>query len=294
MFGAKTMKRRHLLAGLAASAAVQPFSAHAQFNLGNLINSAVQVASSMAAGEGDEIKMGEQYYAPTLQKSGGAYNDRNAQDALRRFAQPLMAASDRKSLPWEITLVNSKEVNAWAMPGGKMAINSALISYCQHPDELAAVISHEIGHVDNAHGLAQIRNQSLVTSVGELGNQALSGWMGGNPLAGEALKALEAPLYGMILNGYSRTHEYEADAHILSMFDRVGRDPSRASNFFHTLMRLYPDNSNQTTSLFSTHPGTQDRIARIEDAASRMTKPSREAESSGWNQLKEFFPSQRG
>lgn len=276
---------------MAAAASAAALPARAQFNLGSLINSATQVVGAYTAGEGDEIKMGESFYPETLKKSGGAYNDRNTQEALRKFAQPLMAAAERTSLPWEITLVDNKQVNAWALPGGKMAINSELVRHCRHPDELASVIAHEIGHADYGHSLSQIKNQALISSVGGLGKEALSGWLGGGALGGDVLSALEGPIYGMILTGYSRTHEFEADAHILQIFQKTGNDPARADDFFRTLMRLYPDSASETTSLFSTHPGTQERIARIEAAAARQDSPARTASVPGWAELKQIFPS---
>ncbi|MBX9635613.1 MAG: M48 family metallopeptidase, partial [Magnetospirillum sp.] len=264
--------------------------ARAQFNLGSLVNSATQVIGAYTAGEGDEIKMGESFYPDTLKKSGGAYADRNAQEALRKFAQPLMAAAERTALPWEITLVDNKQVNAWALPGGKMAVNSELVRQCQHPDELASVIAHEIGHADHGHSLSQIKNQALLSSVGGLGKEALSGWLGGGVLGGEVLTALEGPLYNMVLTGYSRTHEFEADAHILKIFQKTGNDPARADDFFRTLLRLYPDSASETTSLFSTHPGTQERIARIEAAAAQQGKSARAVTAPGWAELKQMFP----
>lgn len=289
------MKRRTLLAGLAAATAVTSSAARAQFNLGNLIQGAVSVAGSYAAGESDEIKMGETYYQDYLTKSGGAYPDRNAQEALKKFAQPLLGAAERKSLPWDITLLKNDQVNAWALPGGKLAINSALVKQCRTPDELASVIAHEIGHADNGHGLAQIRNQTLLSTAGDMGKQALSSWLGGvGAIGAQALEALEGPLYSLILSGYSRDHEFEADAHILKMFARTGYDPDKADDFFHTLLKLYPQSETATTSLFSTHPGTQARIARIEQAAASAPHPSKGANPAGWKELKALFPTPVG
>lgn len=285
------LNRRSLLAGLAAAGTTAALPALAQFSLGNLMQGAANMVGAYAAGEGDEIKLGETYYQDYLKKSGGAHPDRNAQEALRRFAAPLLAAAERRSLPWEITLVDNQQVNAWALPGGKLAINSALVRHAASPDELASVIAHEIGHADKGHGLAQIRNQALITTVGGLGKEALGAWLGGGALGGQVLSALEGPLYSMILSGYSRANEFEADAHILALFERTGYDPAKADDFFRTLMRLHPQGS-ETTSLFSTHPGTQERIDRIEQAAARLAKPSRGTQPAGWSELKALFPNQ--
>lgn len=286
-----TLSRRAMISQAAAAVtAVTALPAYAQFNLGNLIQGAANVASSLAGGEADEIKMGETYYQDYLAKSGGTFPDRNAQEALRRFAQPLLAAADRRALPWEITLVNNKQVNAWALPGGKLAINSELVRQCAQPDELAAVIAHEVGHADKGHSLSQIQNQNLITGLGGIGKEALASLTGSGALGREVLTALEGPLYSMILNGYSRTHEFEADAHILEIFQRTGHDPDKADDFFRTLMRIYPQSSAETTSLFSTHPGTQERISRIEAAAAKLDRPARNAGNPGWAQLKEILP----
>lgn len=265
-------------------------SALAQFNLGSVIQGAAGLVGAYAAGEADEIKMGETYYQPLLEKSGGAVSDRNAQEALRRFSQPLIGAAERKGLPWEITLVSSDQVNAWAMPGGKMAVNAALVRHCATPDELASVIAHEIGHVDKAHGMSQIRNQALLSAVGSVGKEAIAGWIGGGGLGAQVLTALEGPLYSLVLSGYSRSNEFEADAHILTLFQRTGHDPAKADDFFRTLLRLYPQPTSDTTSLFSTHPGTRDRIARIEAAAAKANRASRASSHSGWSELKQMFP----
>lgn len=286
-----TTSRRTLLAGLAGAAAMTTFPARAQFSLGGLIEAATKVAGAYTSGEADEIKMGQSFYPEYLEKSGGTYDNRNAQEALRRFAQPILAAADRKALPWEVTVVNNTDVNAWALPGGKIAVNSALISQCNQPDELAAVLAHEVGHADYGHSLSQIRNQALVTSIGGLGKDALSGWIGGGgTLGGEVLTALEGPLYSMILTGYSRDHEFEADSHILKIFQQTGHDPERADDFFRTLLRVYPQSASATTSLFSTHPGTQERIARLETAASQLNRRNSASPAPGWAELKQYFP----
>jgi predicted Zn-dependent protease len=275
---------------LAAAGAAVTAPAHAKFDLGSLIGGAIDVVGAFASGEEDEITMGENFYEDYLEKSGGIYPDRNAQEALRKFAEPILAAADRKNLPWEVTLVDNEEVNAWALPGGKIAIHSELVCHCETPDELASVIAHEVGHADRGHSLSQIQNQALISSLGGLGIEALSSWVGGRgSLGAEVLSALEEPLYAMILTGYSRAHEFEADAHILKIFEQTGHDPDKADDFFRTLLRLSPEGS--TTSLFSTHPGTTERIAKIEEAAATLSSRSSRTKHPGWSQLKSMFPS---
>lgn len=291
-----SLSRRSFLTSLAATGAMASVPARAEFNLQNVIGGAQQVIGAYASGEEDEIKMGRTYYKDYLAKSGGAYSDRNAQEALRRFATPLLGASDRSKLPWEVTLLKNDQVNAWALPGGKLAINSGLIRYAEHPAELASVLAHEIGHVDKGHGLSQVRTEAVVSTVGGLGKEALAGWLGGaaGGLGREALTALEGPLYTLILTGYSRQNEFEADHHILGIFNKTGMDPQRASDFFKTLMKVYPDSSQETTSLFSTHPGTQTRIERLVADSKDLARPGSTPVPKGWQELKALFPTPAG
>jgi predicted Zn-dependent protease len=284
------MHRRSLLAGLAATGGLLSLPAYAQFNMESLMQGAAKLGSIYFASEGDEIQLGENYYQPLLQKSGGAYPDRNAQEALKRFAAPLTAVADRKNLPWDVTLVASDQVNAWALPGGKLAVNSELVRQCATPDELASVLAHEVGHADKGHSMQQMKNEALLTTVGGLGKDAVSAWLGGGGLTAQVMEALEAPLYTMVLNGYSRKNEFEADQHIMSIFSRTGFDPSKADDFFRTLMRIYPQSATDTTSLFSTHPGTKERIKRIEDSAKKLKRPSNAPMAPGWADLKSIFP----
>ncbi len=285
------IQRREVLIGLTGLCAMASLPACSV----DTMTSAMDTAKTLSAGEAEEINMGKQLYPGYIAKSGGAYPNRNAQEALKRFAKPLIATADRKSLPWDITLINSKEVNAWAMPGGKLAINSELVRYCATPDELASVIAHEIGHADLGHSMQAMRTGSLLSTVGGLGKSALGTFGGsGGQLAASALSSVEGPLYDLILKGYSRSNEHEADANILKAFQKTSFDPAQSSAFFKTLMRLYPQSSSEaTTSLFSTHPGTQERIDRLEEASARLptkTAMRKAASVPGWAELKRALP----
>ncbi len=288
----RKIERRKLVlaaaAGGAAGLAAAP--AMAQFNIPNLLGAGQQIFQAMNLGEADEIRIGQAHYEPNIARGGGRVPDRVAQDALKAFAKPYIATSERPQLPWEITLLNNQTVNAWAMPGGKMAVNAALVRQCATPEELASVIAHEVGHAEKSHGIQQMRSQAFVTSLGSAGKSMLGGRAGG--LSSEMLQAIEGPLYGMILSGYSRQNEHEADAHILHVFSRTGTDPGKAHRFFETLQRIYPPNERATTSLFSTHPGTADRISRIKSEAARMPPraPTSSARHPGWAELKARYP----
>ncbi|MBF0621997.1 MAG: M48 family metalloprotease [Magnetococcales bacterium] len=294
----KQVSRRKVLALtgglgiLAASPASAGFEFLASDSAKELLGGAMSLAKTYFNKEESEIQIGTQYFEPYLKQSGGLYPDRTAQEALAKFSEPIIATSKRKKLPWEIRLVQSDQVNAWALPGGKMAVNSKLLHYVDHPSALGSVIAHEVGHAELSHGIKQMRSKTFMKAAGSAGKMVLEHYLGGGGgLTDEIYKALEGPLFGLVTAGYSRTHEFEADQHIISVFTKTGLDPMRSADFFKTLLKIYPSSSKQTTSLFSTHPGTVDRITELEKAGRKVeTRTVKPTDPPGWAELKEKFP----
>jgi beta-barrel assembly-enhancing protease len=249
--------------------------------------------------EKDEIQMGKSLYGPTIDQSGGAYNNPRLQKAMGDFARPLFATSSRPSLPWEITILEDNTVNAWALPGGKIAVNKGLLRYCPTDAELAAVIGHEMGHVERSHAVQEMSSESRWSSAADLGkNFAMSKMStytsripGTNDLTKEALDALQGPLLKLVTSGYSRENEFEADANILNTFQKSGHDPQKSYTFFETLLKLIPPDTQQTTSLYSKHPETEARIAALKEKSSTVQASDRKpADAEAFAQLKRAFP----
>jgi beta-barrel assembly-enhancing protease len=292
-------RRRFIQAGLAGSAVYTTKAL--SFDLGGVLGKAAPyiqhaqpLIEAMTFSEADEIKMGESYYPQYIEKSGGAYADEKIQAALKQFAGPFVQTSKRENLKWDIILLDNKEVNAWALPGGKVAVNSGLLSYVRDPAELSSVIAHEMGHVELSHGIAQMKTKAFTTSLSGAGKLALTEFGGaGGTLTSQLLSSLEGPLFDLVNKGYSRQHEFEADAHIISVFKQMGIDNRKADDFFVTLNKLYPSDSSVTTSLFSTHPGTQDRINKLEELAKKQELTTKNTKLPGWNELKEAFPNKK-
>lgn len=292
-------RRRFIQAGLAGSAIYT--SKTLALDIGGMLGKAAPyiqhvqpLIQAMTFSEADEIKMGESFYPQYIKKSGGAYGDDKLQAALKKFATPFVKTSDRKNLKWDIVLLNNKEVNAWALPGGKVAINSGLLSYTKDPAELASVIAHEMGHIELSHGIAQMKTKAFTSSLSGAGKQALADFGGaGGALSSQLLSSIEGPLFDLVNKGYSRTNEYEADAHIISVFKKMGFDQHKADDFFVTLNKLYPSDTSVTTSLFSTHPGNQERISKLEELAKQQESISKNIKMTGWNELKEAFPNKK-
>jgi predicted Zn-dependent protease len=263
-------------------------------DLGRVFTGLTSLFEGLTLGEEDEIRLGNALYPRFIDRMGGAYRNRRAQTELRNFSEDILATTGRPNLQWEVTLLNNNTVNAWVLPGGKIGVNKGLLRYTSDEAELAAVLGHEIGHAELSHGLSQLKSESFTKGLTSLSREALAGAMGGDRLLSDTLiDALEFPLLQMVTTGYSEEREFEADQHLIAVFGNTGHDPSKAANFFRTLLEIMPPSQQATTSLYSTHPGTEERIRRIEAAASDLPSAQRVARPGGYAALKRTFPTRR-
>lgn len=263
-------------------------------NLDNLFSGVKSLFDSISMGEEEEIRIGETLYPRFVDQMGGPYRNKRMQLSLRSFAEGLFKTSERAKLPWEITLLNDNTVNAWALPGGKIGVNKGLLRYAATETELAAVLGHEIGHVELSHSLGQMRSESFTKGLSSLGREAIASQVGSSRiLTDRVIDALEAPLLKMVTTGYSREREFEADLHLLKIFGKTGHDPAHAADFFKVLTQIMPPETEGTTSLFSTHPGTLERIERIEQAASGVDVSPRRTADASFVTLKRTFPTRQ-
>jgi predicted Zn-dependent protease len=296
------LTRRGLLAGAATLAAAGPASAQftlpfgkgRNLDLGNIGSALGDVFEGLRIDEDDEIKMGDTFYGGFVDRSGGRYRSRAAQDALREFAAPILATSERPRLTWEIALLNDNAVNAWAVPGGKLGINMGLVRYCSEPADLAAVIAHEFGHAELSHARGQMRSEHFQSGLTKGFKEGLrSRASGAGALTDQLVDSLAGPIFSMITSGYSQDREFEADAQVLTVFDRTGFQPSLAAHFYQTLLALVPKDAPGSTSLYPSHPGMLERIARLEKAAPSHPAPATPATARGWSELKRIFPTRK-
>lgn len=296
---ARPLPRRVVLAGLAGGATLAFSSgARAQFdlNIGRIFSAAKSLFEGISLGEEDEIKIGEKLYPRMTEEFGGRYRNAAVQSAIKRFAEPLIKVSTRTNLNWDIVVLNDDTVNAWALPGGKLAVNRGLLRYTATDAELAAVIGHEIGHIEKAHALAEMKTGKFTDFVGKAGAESLRDNMGSGGSAvmnDKVLEILSSAISRMVTTGYSRSAELEADAYLLEVFDRAGYDPKQAGNFYRTLLQLIPEDAEGSTSLFSTHPETRERADRLDEMAADKPKPQFPAASRGFAELKSVFPTRK-
>ncbi len=180
--------------------------------------------------------------------------------AQRLIQQVGVFRPDALQWDWEIHVINSNEVNAWCMPGGKMAIYTGLINQTQATDdELAAVIGHEMAHALREHSREQM-SQQMVTSVG-LG---ILGAITGSSAAADLGGTLTDVMFNL---PNSRTHETEADLLGVELAARAGYDPRAAITLWQKMAAL---SGGGTPEFLSTHPSASTRISELEVAAQRV------------------------
>jgi Zn-dependent protease with chaperone function len=192
--------------------------------------------------------------------------DRNPQlIRLRAIADRLIPFTkrwnpDAANWKWEVNLLNSPTVNAFCMPGGRIAFYSGILTKLNlTDDEVAAVMGHEIAHALREHARKQAGQNALTSTVARVGGSLLAGYLGFDPRIGDAGGTAVAQVTAL---GFSRSDESEADLVGLDLAARAGYDP-RAGVALWTKMAAI--NKSQPISFLSTHPTGKDRIKNMND-----------------------------
>jgi predicted Zn-dependent protease len=226
-----------------------------------------------------EIAMGRQLSAE-IERQVKLIDDPTITEYVNRVGQNLVRNSDAK-VPFTIKVVESDEINAFALPGGFFYVNSGLILAADDESELAGVMAHEIAHVAARHGTEQESKAELINfaSIPLI-------FMGG--VGGFALRQAAGFLIPMQFLQFSRKDEAEADYLGLQYLDRTGYDPSAAVSFFEKLQAKESAKPGSVSKMFSTHPPTGDRI-EMSKKNIELILPSREqyvVTTSEFNQIK--------
>jgi beta-barrel assembly-enhancing protease len=227
-----------------------------------------------------EIALGR-VMAEEVQRQAKVVGDPIIAEYVNRVGQNLVRNSDAK-MPFTIKVLDTDEVNAFALPGGFFFVNTGLILKADTESELAGVMAHEIAHVAARHGTRQ-------ASRGELANIAsfplifLGGWTGYGVRQGAGLAV---PL-GFL--NFSRAFEREADYLGLQYLYKTGYDPTSFVDFFEKIQSMEMRRPGSVSHLFSTHPLTDDRIKAAQEEIQKVlvTKPEYVVNTSEFNHVKE-------
>lgn len=215
-----------------------------------------------------EIALGKQM-ASEVEREARLVEDPVVTEYVNRLGQNLVRNSDAK-VPFTIKVIDSDEVNAFALPGGFMFVNSGLILKADNEAELAGVMAHEIAHVAARHGTKQ-------ASRGELVNYAsIPLIMMGGGWAGYAIEEAASVAVPLGFLKFSRGMEAQADHLGLEYMYKTGYDPLEFVNFFEKLETMEKTKPGLVSKVFSTHPMTTDRIEAAQKEIQDDLKPEPE------------------
>src|SRR5947208_673086 len=195
--------------------------------------------------------MGRQL-AAEIERQVKLLNDPTINEYVNRVGQNIVRNSDAK-VPFTIKVVESDEINAFALPGGFFYVNTGLILAADDESELAGVMAHEIAHVASRHGTEQASKAELINfaSIPLI-------FLGG--VGGFALRQAAGFLIPMQFLQFSRKDEAEADYLGLQYLYKTGYDPGAAVSFFEKLQAKESAKPGTVSKMFSTHPPTGERI----------------------------------
>lgn len=227
-----------------------------------------------------EIALGKGL-AQDVERSARIIDDPIISEYVNRVGQNLVRNSDAK-VPFTIKVIDSEDVNAFALPGGFFFVNSGLILAADNEAELAGVMAHEIAHIAARHGTRQ-------ATRGQIANYAtiplifMGGW------AGYGIRQGASILIPMGFMQFSRGFESEADMLGLQYMYKAGYDPTSFTDFFEKLQSKEKRKPGTMAKIFSSHPPTDDRIVNSQKNIEELlkAKPEYVLTTSEFNDVKE-------
>jgi predicted Zn-dependent protease len=196
--------------------------------------------------------------------------------------QPLTEAAKGKTdvKQWNIKVLQSDQVNAFALPGGEIGVYTGILKVANTPDQLATVVGHEIGHVIARHGAERVSDQ-LATQGGL---SVVEAFLGGTASATQSQLIMSALGMGAqvgVLLPFSRTQESEADLIGLDLMAQAGFDPHQAVQLWQNMTKA--SQGNAPPEILSDHPADQKRIQSIQAHLPEALQLEQQARSQGKN-----------
>lgn len=224
-----------------------------------------------------EVALGEEKYELYQQQQGGRYTvDPELNLYVNRVGQQLAQVSQRPDLPYEFVVLNNSAPNAWALPGGKIAINRGLLTVLDDEAQLAAVLGHEIVHAAARHSARQM-TQAMLLNVGLQATGILAAKQseyGQFIMAGAGLGA------NLWQARYGREQELEADRYGTQYLSSAGYDAEAAVELQEKFVELSQGSQKSwMDNLFASHPPSQERVKLNEKLASQMPGGDRNAQT---------------
>jgi Peptidase family M48 len=211
-----------------------------------------------------EIKMGKTY-ADEIEKSSKFITDPVVTEYVNRIGQNIVKNSDCK-VPFTIKVIDSDEINAFALPGGFFYVNSGLILNADEEAELAGVMAHETAHVCAHHAVRQMTRMNYA-QLGTIPLIFMGGWTG--------YGIYEAASIGIPITFMKFSREFESEADYLGVqyMYRAGYDPQAFITFFEKIQALEKRKPGAVAKVFADHPQTPDRILHSQEEIARILPP---------------------
>lgn len=225
---------------------------------------AAVVMSGCAVSQQQEIQMGQQYSAQIAQQLP-LIQDPEVVRYINVLGDSIAHVTSRRDLDWHFYVVNSPEVNAFAVPGGYVYVNRGLIERATRMDELAGVLGHEIGHVVRRHTVKQMQQQqgaNIGVTLACILTQICN-----NQASSTAINVGATALFAK----FSRTDEAQADEEGFKNVVRAGISPEGLVTMFQKLIDERKSAPGSVDAWFATHPLEEDRIADVQRLINTLT-----------------------
>ncbi|MGB6678607.1 MAG: M48 family metallopeptidase [Terriglobales bacterium] len=214
-----------------------------------------------------QIDMGRGY-ARQIESTTKVVTDPEITEYVNRIGQNLVRNSDAE-VPFTIKVVDTDDINAFALPGGFLYVDSGLILAADNEAELAGVMSHEIAHVAACH-LARENTRGQLMQLASIPLIFVGGGIG---YAAQSLASMVIPM-GFLR--FARSFESEADFLGVEYLYKAGYDPQALSSFFEKIQAMEKHKPGTLAKTFETHPQTPDRIAKTQDEINTLLAPEPE------------------
>lgn len=210
--------------------------------------------------------------AATILSQQKPFDNRAATEYVNEVGQYMALCSDRPETfgGYHFLLIDSEDINAFAAPGGLILVSRGMLRCCRNEDELAAVLAHEIGHIEHKHGLQSISKSRVTSALTILAAESAKNFGGGN--IAELTRAFEGSITDitstLVNSGYSRSFESQADKAAVGILQRGGYSPAALMSMLQEMeKRLKPGG----LDFAKTHPDPQVRVKDIRDLAGTAT-----------------------
>lgn len=211
-----------------------------------------------------EVSLGNQFDSQ-IRSEDKVLDDPEWQQYFNQIGQSIVAVCDRKDIEYHFTVIDSKDVNAFATPGGYVYIYTGLLHLMDSEAQLAAVTAHEVSHIVARHSVKRLQTVMGISILEQLA-------FGGDQ---SNLKDVVNVGVGIALQGYSRQDEHQADEYGVIYMTKAGYNPEGAVELFEKLATLGDGQTNVFEQLAASHPDTKSRI----DAVTQQIKENFSADT---------------